>query len=196
MTFLPYFFGSDANEECSFTVTTRDTILPVYIYSSPCFFIPSVICLSLSSREQINPVADIPGPSTHKVLLSVGSPFCRSQWFINNSNPHLFSFIIKKSFEGKDGALLILLSLKVKVLVFQSCLFATPWTVAHKFLCPWDSLGANTGAGCHFLLQRLFPTQGSHLGWLLNFRLLVNGFGNIHCSLEEFKNIHTLSITL
>lgn len=26
MTFLPYFFGSDANEEFSFTVTTQDTI--------------------------------------------------------------------------------------------------------------------------------------------------------------------------
>ena len=26
-------------------------------------------------------------------------------------------------------------------------------------LCPWDSPGKNTGVGCHFLLQRIFPTQ-------------------------------------
>ena len=29
--------------------------------------------------------------------------------------------------------------------------------------CPWDSPGNNTGAGCHFLLQGIFLTQGSNL---------------------------------
>ena len=29
---------------------------------------------------------------------------------------------------------------------------------------PWDSPGKNTGVGCHFLLQRIFPTQGLNLG--------------------------------
>ena len=33
-------------------------------------------------------------------------------------------------------------------------------------LCPWDSPGKNTGVGCHFLLQGIFPTQGSNLGLL------------------------------
>ena len=45
-------------------------------------------------------------------------------------------------------------------------LFATPWTVAHRLLGPWDSPDKNTGAGCHFLLQGIFPTQGSNLGLL------------------------------
>ena len=27
-------------------------------------------------------------------------------------------------------------------------------------LCPWDSLGKNTGVGCHFLLQGIFQPQG------------------------------------
>ena len=27
-----------------------------------------------------------------------------------------------------------------------------------RLLCPWDFPGENTGVGCHFLLQRLFPT--------------------------------------
>ena len=29
-----------------------------------------------------------------------------------------------------------------------------------RLLCPRDSLGKNTGVGCHALIQRLFPTQG------------------------------------
>ena len=29
-------------------------------------------------------------------------------------------------------------------------------------LCPWDSPGKNAGVGCHFLLQGIFPTQGSN----------------------------------
>ena len=32
-----------------------------------------------------------------------------------------------------------------------------------KLLYPWDSPGKNTGVGCHFLPQRIFPTQGSNL---------------------------------
>ena len=31
-------------------------------------------------------------------------------------------------------------------------------------LCPWDFPGKNTGMSCHFLLQGIFPTQGSNLG--------------------------------
>ena len=29
-------------------------------------------------------------------------------------------------------------------------------------LCPWDFSGKNTGVACHFLLQVIFPTQGSN----------------------------------
>jgi len=32
-----------------------------------------------------------------------------------------------------------------------------------RLLCPWDCPGKNTGVGCHFLLQRIFLTQGSNL---------------------------------
>ena len=35
-----------------------------------------------------------------------------------------------------------------------------------KLLCPWDSPGKNTGVGSHFLLQGIFPTQGSNLSFL------------------------------
>ena len=35
-----------------------------------------------------------------------------------------------------------------------------------RLLCPWNSRGRNTGVGCHFLLQGIFPTQGSNPGFL------------------------------
>ena len=39
-------------------------------------------------------------------------------------------------------------------------------------LCPWDSPGKNMAVGCHFLLQGIFPTQGSnpHLLCLLHWQ--------------------------
>ena len=33
-------------------------------------------------------------------------------------------------------------------------------------LCLWYFPGKNTGVGCHFLLQGIFPTRGSNLGLL------------------------------
>ena len=50
----------------------------------------------------------------------------------------------------------------------QSCLTLL-WP--HELLCPWDSPGKNIGVGCHFLLQRIFLTQGSNpclLHWHLD----------------------------
>ena len=43
-------------------------------------------------------------------------------------------------------------------------LFATPWMVATRLLCPWDFPGKSSGVDCHFLLQGIFPTQGSNPG--------------------------------
>ena len=39
-------------------------------------------------------------------------------------------------------------------------------------LCPQDSPGKNTGAGCHFFLQGIFPTQGSNPGLLHRRQIL------------------------
>ena len=47
--------------------------------------------------------------------------------------------------------------------------------VPARLLCPWNFSGKNTGVGCHFLLQGIFPTQGSNplllhlLHWQVNF---------------------------
>ena len=36
--------------------------------------------------------------------------------------------------------------------------------LTHCYPCPWDFPGKNTGVGCHFLLQGIFPTQGLNPG--------------------------------
>ena len=41
--------------------------------------------------------------------------------------------------------------------------FLTLWSVQRaRLLCPWDFPGKNIGVDCHFLLQGIFPTQGSN----------------------------------
>ena len=52
----------------------------------------------------------------------------------------------------------------------------TPWTVAH--LCPYNFPSKNTGVGCHFFLQGIFPTQGSNLSLL---HLLLSRWIIYHC---------------
>ena len=41
--------------------------------------------------------------------------------------------------------------------------FATEWMVAHQVLSPWDSPDKKTEVGCYFILQGIFPRQGSNL---------------------------------
>ena len=43
----------------------------------------------------------------------------------------------------------------------RGCLCSRLWSA--ELLCPWNSPGQNNGVGCHFLLQGIFPTQGSNL---------------------------------
>ena len=38
-------------------------------------------------------------------------------------------------------------------------LFVTPWSVAHQPPLSMRLLGRNTGVGCRFFLQGIFPTQ-------------------------------------
>ena len=66
-----------------------------------------------------------------------------------------------------------------------------------RLLCPWDSPGKNTGVGCHFLLQGIFPTQGSspHLVHLLHWQvgsLPLTPPGKPWYVLESLQNHHPL----
>ena len=56
-------------------------------------------------------------------------------------------------------------------------LFATPWTAALELFCLGDLPSKNTGVGFRFLLQGIFPTQGSNLCLL---RLLHRGCISYH----------------
>ena len=60
-----------------------------------------------------------------------------------------------------------------------ACIYLLKWSgsvVSHslqphglsptRLLCPWNFPGKHTAVGCHFLLQGIFPTQGSNPGLL------------------------------
>ena len=69
---------------------------------------------------------------------------------------------------------------KYEIVRFFLLLFFSHWVVSWLFcdpmdcsprrlICPWQFPGKNTGVGCHFLLQWIFPMQGSHpclLHWI------------------------------
>ena len=68
----------------------------------------------------------------------------------------------KKSITTRTNKYYIHRKVRVKSLSHVR-LSATSWTAAHQ-APPWDFPGQSTGAGCHFLLQGIFPSQGSNPG--------------------------------
>ena len=88
-------------------------------------------------------------PSLESVILSLHSlPSCFSSTFSQDPATRR-----PPSTKGRSECML-------------SCvqLFATLWTVVHQAPLS-DSTGKNTGVGCHFLLQGIFPIQGLKLHW-------------------------------
>ena len=60
-------------------------------------------------------------------------------------------------------------------LVAKSCLtLVTPWNVACQAPLSLDFPGKNTGMGCNFLLQGIFPTQELNLGLLYCRQILYH----------------------
>ena len=55
-----------------------------------------------------------------------------------------------------------------------------------RLLCPWDFPGNNTGVGCHFLLQGIFPTQGSNSPSLIS-PALEGGFFTTNATGETIR---------
>ena len=80
----------------------------------------------------------------------------------------------------------------LKVLLTQSW-----WTLCDpkeptRLLSLWSSPGKNTGVGCHFLLQGIFPPQGLNLG-LLHCRqilYLLSHLGSLLCAYSS--SVHCL----
>ena len=75
----------------------------------------------------------------------------------------------------------------VCVLVAQSCL--TLCDLMDCSLCPWDSPGKNTGVGCHFLFQGIFPTQGTPA--LQADSLPLSHLGSTHTHTHTHSHSHT-----
>ena len=67
-----------------------------------------------------------------------------------------------------------------------------------RLFCPWDFPGKNTGAGCHFLLQEIFLTQGLNPGVLHCRQTLyhgsLQGSSNLahYLTKKHFRNVLSL----
>ena len=61
----------------------------------------------------------------------------------------------------------------------------------------WDSPGKNTRVGCHFLLQRIFPTQGLKPGLLLCRQTLycLSHQGSLKVKLRELPTMSFFEFT-
>ena len=63
-----------------------------------------------------------------------------------------------------------------------------------SFLCPWNSLGKNTGVGSRSLLQGIFLTQGLNLG-LLHCRQILYHLSHskapkiMNCKIKKLINL-------
>ena len=101
------------------------------------------------------------GFSLYILFLYQREPVCYNMW--SNFN----FFVIKKTLYNMP----ISFSLIIWGCVF-GCVCVSRSVVSNslqphrlwptRLFCAWDSPGKNTAMGCHFLLQRIFPTQGSN----------------------------------
>ena len=71
-----------------------------------------------------------------------------------------------------------------------------------RLLCAWDFLGKNTGVGCHFLLQGIFPTQKWNLYLLcllhcqtdaLSLNHLGSHLGRHYTPIKILKRLNTIA---
>ena len=56
-----------------------------------------------------------------------------------------------------------------------------------RLLCPWDFAGKDTGLGCHFLLQGIFPTQGSNPGLLYYRQVLYHLKHQVRVAIDNYS---------
>ena len=64
-----------------------------------------------------------------------------------------------------------------------------------RLLWPWNVPGKNTGVGCHFLLQEIFPTQGSNPNLLCPLHgqvdsLPLRHLGSLVTSYKELQAVY------
>ena len=93
---------------------------------------------------------------------------------INPGLPHRKQILYHLSHQGSFGVMILFkksdsehegtfpkVNKSVPCAQSQSCpTLWTLWAITHQAPLSIDSPGKNTGVGCHFLLQGIFPTQG------------------------------------
>ena len=91
-------------------------------------------------------------PAAVHVELSAENQGCKTDlpwvWGISQ-----ILFLETQNYESSEAA---------AVHAFSHVRLMTPWTVATRLLCPWDSPGKNTGMSCHFLDRNSTRLNSSH----------------------------------
>ena len=99
---------------------------------------------------------------------------------------HLFIWDYRYFSRHLESSLLFMDWFKIGKGVYQDCILSPCLFkfyveyIMQRLLCPWNSLGKNTGVGCHTLLQGIFPTQGSNSG-LLHYRQILYHLSHHRC---------------
>ena len=126
----------------------------------------------------------------HSILVTVTAISNKRILMIQYSvcNMDIYSFFLQQTnlLIGKESKISSLHSFRLSsplqaaphMCVCVSCSVLSDFLQPHglkptRLFCPWNSLGKNTGVGCHFLLQGIFLTQGSNLG-LLHWRWILD----------------------
>ena len=121
-----------------------------------CFAVSSDFGTSIRKSELISFCSTILSPLSQQPYRQSLFPFYRRpDWGLEN-NVCWFAWVLVVLFAFQR----IIDLCNIKILFVSnrhhvhmlSCVWlsATPWTVAHRFLCPWDFPENNTGVGCHF----------------------------------------------
>ena len=87
-------------------------------------------------------------------------------WVLGSITPEIsYKLVIAKCSSGIIDNLTCHVEACVCKCISRSIVYdsASPWSIWHaRLLCPWNSLGKNTGVGCHAPLQGIFLTQVSN----------------------------------
>ena len=131
------------------------------------------------------------------VLTSLKSSFSLSVYY--GRTPSFFRSFFKSMFSENplDHAFLAPVCVCVRASHCYVWFFVTLWTVAPpapRLLCPWDRPGKNTGMACHFLLQGIFPKQGSNLCLLCLLLWQVDSLPLSHPGSPPFQRYVLLSV--
>ena len=155
----------------------------------------------------------LPGKSHGQVSLANDSPWSHKSWtqrinytttgesiwrwelvkFIRSWewNPHIKISVFTK--ETSESFFCCCFLPRESVSLSPIGLFVTPWTLATRFLCPWNSPGKNTGVGCiPFFRGFSQPRDWTQVSCIAD-RFFTRSGGSKIWILESNKNIQSIT---